>query len=91
MSTIKIIQNPSPSELEEKGVFSWSIWSHPEAEFPWMYTDDETCYFLEGSVTVTPKNGEPVTMGKGDLVTFPKGMECNWLIHQDVKKHYRFG
>jgi uncharacterized cupin superfamily protein len=28
--------------------------------------------------------------GKGDLVTFPKGMSCVWEIHGDVKKHYRF-
>ncbi|RMF70410.1 MAG: DUF861 domain-containing protein [Alphaproteobacteria bacterium] len=28
--------------------------------------------------------GEPVTIGKGDLVTFPKGMSCTC-------KHYRFG
>ncbi len=90
-STIKVIHNPSNAELEEIGVFEWSIWSHPEAEFPWEYGDDETCYFLAGKVTVTPKGGEPVEMGEGDLVTFPKGMECNWQIHEAVKKHYRFG
>lgn len=90
MSVINVVKNPETSELEVLGVFSWAIWSHPAAEFPWMYGDDETCYFLEGKVTVIPEGGEPVEMGKGDLVTFPKGMECEWIIHEAVKKHYRF-
>ena len=40
---------------------------------------------------VTPEGGEPVKVGKGDLVTFPTGMSCTWKIRKDVKKHYRFG
>ncbi|MEM8779574.1 MAG: cupin domain-containing protein, partial [Cyanobacteria bacterium P01_G01_bin.49] len=47
--------------------------------------------FLEGEVIVTPDEGEPVSMGKGDLVTFPAGMSCTWKICSDVKKHYKFG
>jgi uncharacterized protein len=39
---------------------------------------------------VTPDGGQPVQMGKGDLVTFPAGMSCIWEIIQDVKKHYCF-
>ncbi|HDY70266.1 MAG TPA: DUF861 domain-containing protein [Nitrospirae bacterium] len=27
-------------------------------------------------MAVTPDNGEPVEVGKGDLVTFPAGMSC---------------
>ena len=39
---------------------------------------------------VTPDGGEPVHMGKGDLVTFPQGMSCTWEIRADVRKHYKF-
>jgi hypothetical protein len=39
-------------------------------------------------VTVTPEGGEPVTMGQGDLVTFPAGMNCTWKIAKNVRKHY---
>ena len=46
---------------------------------------------LEGEVTVTPGRGEPVKFGAGDLVVFPAGMDCRWVIHKAVKKHYRFG
>ncbi|MBW2173389.1 MAG: DUF861 domain-containing protein [Deltaproteobacteria bacterium] len=42
-------------------------------------------------VSEFPWGGEPVKMGKGDLVTFPAGMSCTWQIGKDVKKHYQFG
>jgi len=31
-----------------------------------------------------------VTFGKGDLVTFPRGLSCTWDIRNPVKKHYNF-
>jgi len=70
--------------------FNWPIWRKEVSKFPWSYDSTETCYFLDGQVTVTPDGGTPVTVGKGDLVTFPQGMSCTWDIHQDVKKHYNF-
>jgi uncharacterized cupin superfamily protein len=55
-----------------------------------LYDSQETCYFLEGNVIVTPDGRQPVQISKGDLVTFPAGMSCTWEITQDVKKHYCF-
>ncbi len=91
MAQIKIERNPSEERLQELGVRNWSIWTKEVSEFPWSYADPETCYFLEGDVVVTTEDGETVEMGKGDLVTFPKGMSCTWNIREDVRKHYRFG
>ena len=91
MSTIKVNHHPEPSELETLGVFSWPIWQKEISEFPWHYGEPETCYFLEGQVTVFPENGKPVSMGKGDLVVFPAGMSCTWRIDSPVRKHYSFG
>ena len=88
---IKLVRQPSIEELQTVGVFQWAIWTKEVSEFPWTYDESETCYFLEGEVIVTPEAGEPVQMGKDDLVTFPAGMSCTWKILKDVKKHYRFG
>ena len=88
---IKIERNPGEDRLQGLGVKSWPIWTKETSEFPWHYDDSETCYFLEGDVVVTPDKGDPVEVGKGDLVTFPKGMSCTWKIRRDVKKHYKFG
>ena len=90
-SEIKIERQPSQERLDELKVSSWSIWTKEASEFPWTYDEPETCYFLEGDVVVTPDGGEPVEMGKGDLVTFPAGMSCTWKIRSDVRKHYQFG
>ncbi len=90
-TTIVVESQPSPERLNDLGVFNWSIWTKEISEFPWTYDESETCYFLEGDVVVTPDGGEPVNMGKGDLVTFPAGMSCVWKIDSNVKKHYCFG
>jgi uncharacterized cupin superfamily protein len=87
---IQIIRQPSQEALEELGVFRWGIWTKEVSEFPWVYEAEETCYFLEGDVIVTPEGGESVRIGKGDLVTFPLGMVCTWKILDAVRKHYRF-
>lgn len=90
MSSIKVDKTPRPEKLEELGVQSWPRWDKEKSEFPWHYDATETCYFLEGEVVVTPDGGEPVTVGKGDLVTFPRGMSCTWKVINPVLKHYTF-
>ncbi len=88
---ITVVRQPDAAQLEQLGVAKWAIWTKEASTFPWTYDDRETCYFLKGDVIVTPTGGQPVRMGKGDLVTFPAGMSCTWEILQDVRKHYYFG
>ena len=90
MSDIKVTREPSKADLEVLGVWDWPIWEKEVSEFPWHYDMEETCLFLEGEVVVTSEDGEPVAMGKGDLVTFPVGMSCRWDVRQPVRKHYTF-
>lgn len=87
---IKLIKNPDTQELKRLGVENWPIWEKEVSSFPWTYAADETCYILEGRVTVTPEGGEPVEIEAGDLVTFPRGMRCRWDIHEPIRKHYTF-
>jgi uncharacterized cupin superfamily protein len=88
---IQIERHPSEQRLNELGVRHWPTWSKAPSEFPWVYDDSETCFFLSGDVEVTPDGGETVRVGQGDLVIFPAGMSCRWRILQSVKKHYSFG
>jgi len=88
MSNITVEHNPAPVKLETMGVYDWPVWTKEVSTFPWSYDQNEMCYFLEGKVTVTPDGGDPVTMGEGDLVSFPKGMSCTWEISEPVTKHY---
>lgn len=88
MNNITIEHNVTPAKLDVLGVDNWPIWSKQVSTFDWSYEQTETCYFLCGRVKVTPKEGEPVEMGEGDLVIFPAGMSCTWEIIEDVEKHY---
>jgi len=42
-------------------------------------------------VEIIPDGSSPVKIHKGDLVTFPLGLNCIWKVIEPVKKHYRFG
>lgn len=91
MSNIKVEHSPSLERLQQLGVSGWPTWSKEISVFPWTYSDPETAYVLEGEVVVTPKGGEPVSFGAGDLVIFPAGMSCTWDVRKPLRKHYRFG
>lgn len=84
------VQKLSQDELKKMGVFGWPVWEKEASRFPWVYDSIEECYFLEGDVTVEAKDGKKVTFGKGDFVTFPKGLACTWNIKKPVRKHYNF-
>jgi uncharacterized protein len=90
MDKITIEHNPSAAKLEVMGVYDWSLWEKGISKFSWNYDSNETCYLLEGDVTVTPSEGAPVHITEGDLVNFPKGMTCTWEIRKGVRKHYKF-
>jgi len=85
------IEQPDEDQLVTLGVAQWPIWEHSKGEFPWHYDETETCYILEGEVSVTPEGGKAVLIRSGDLVTFPAGMSCRWHITEAIRKHYRFG
>jgi len=91
MPEIKVERNPDEKRLAALGAREWDIWTKEVSEFPWTYDCKETCFFLEGKVSVTPEGGgAPVEFGKGDLVTFPKGLSCTWKVLSPVRKHYLF-
>lgn len=84
------IEKLDKKELEKRGVFSWPIWEKEISSFDWHYDQTEECYFLEGKVVLKTKDGKSLEFGKGDFVTFPKGLSCLWEIKQAVRKHYNF-
>jgi uncharacterized cupin superfamily protein len=90
MSKVHIERNLNSARLEALALDRWPIWTKEASEFPWEYDVEETCYVLEGRVVVTPEGGEPVEIGPGDLVTFPRGLRCTWRVEAPIRKHYRF-
>jgi len=87
LSRIQVIK-PTEEQIDEaKG---WPTWGCDVSTFDWHYDEPETCYVLEGQVTVTAGD-EQVSFGPGDMVVFPEGMDCVWDVTRPVKKHYKFG
>ncbi|MFO7785919.1 MAG: cupin domain-containing protein [Thermodesulfobacteriota bacterium] len=84
------IRKPDKEDLEKQGVSNWPVWRKEVSRFDWHYDDTEECYLLEGRVVVETEDGESVEFGKGDFVTFPKGLTCVWDVKEPVKKHYNF-
>ncbi|HTY25816.1 MAG TPA: cupin domain-containing protein [Desulfomonilaceae bacterium] len=84
-------EKPDKSKLDALDIRNWSPWECEPSSFPWEYDETETAYVFEGRVTVETPEGEKVEVGPGDLVTFPKGLKCNWTIHEKIRKVYKFG
>lgn len=84
------VEKLTSEEIEKRGVSSWPIWTKEVSRFDWHYDSVEECYILNGKVVVETKDGKKVSFGKGDFVTFPKGLSCVWDIKEAVKKHYNF-
>lgn len=85
------VEKPSAEKLAALGVTQWPTWSKEVSQFPWSFGTQEIAYILEGEVTVTPQNGEPVSFAAGDLVTFPAGLSCTWHVKKALRKHYQLG
>lgn len=84
------VEKPTQEKLNNFNVKKWPIWTKEPSRFEWHYDEQEKCFFLEGEVTVETPDG-PVSFGKGDFVTFPKGLSCVWVVKKAVRKHYKFG
>ncbi|CAG9459991.1 unnamed protein product [Pedinophyceae sp. YPF-701] len=89
--TVDDIKVETPSDAQSSACAAWPIWTCEPSEFPWYYDQNEQCLILEGEAIVTPDGGsESVTIGVGNLVTFPQGMGCTWKVTKAIKKHYNF-
>lgn len=89
MSNIIVEKHPSQQQLQTLGVTKWPTWQKEVSIFPWVFPEQEIAYIVEGECVITPENGTPVSFGKGDLVTFPAGMACQWQVNQPLHKHYQ--
>jgi uncharacterized protein len=64
------------------------IFEAQPARFPYTSAGDETLHVLEGRVTIEVDGSEPVRLGPGDVVSFPKGMASTWEIEEPFKEFF---
>lgn len=85
------VRRLSEAEIGKMGIKNWPIWEKEESKFDWSYGTNEDCLILEGEAEVTAEDGTTIKFGKGDFVSFPKGLKCVWSIKKAIRKHYNFG
>ena len=81
---IEVIKNKNLVDFED-----WPVWTCEKSKFNWEYDQEEHCFIIEGSVTVTNEINN-IKIMPGDYVKFPKGLKCHWEVHSAIKKHYNF-
>ena len=69
---------------------SWDVWECEVSEFDWEYSDQESCYIINGKAEISYQN-EKVIIKEGDFVVFPKSLKCKWKVLSPIKKYYSFG
>ncbi len=88
MSKIKAFR-PDDEYIDERGVQSWPIWEKEISDFPWSYDETEECFILEGEAEIVTEEGK-FQIKTGDFVTFERGLSCQWIIKNPIRKHYNF-
>ena len=87
-----LITSPcSASVIIQYGMKNWPIWECEPSKFNWHYDDKEVCLVIEGQANIRTIKGEIYIIKAGDLVKFPKGLDCEWEVTKSIKKHYRLG
>lgn len=61
-------------------------WHCTAGSFRWFYDEDETCLILEGGMTLHFDDGTSKACGPGDVIFFPVGTTCVWVIDKEVRK-----
>lgn len=83
------VEPATPEKLEALDISAWSPWSCEPSRFDWEYSADERAYVQAGHVRIHTAAGA-VEIKAGDLVLFPKGLQCSWEVIEPIRKVYRF-
>ena len=67
------IEKVDRGDLEQQGVFSWPVWECAPSVFDWHYDQKESCFILEGEITVKTPH-EEVILGLETMLLFQKAL-----------------
>ena len=62
------------------------MWHCTAGSFRWFYDEDETILLLDGGMTLCFDDGSTRVCAAGEMVFFPAGTTCVWVIEQEVRK-----
>jgi len=74
--------------LWEEGDASAGIWTCTPGPSRWTLGTNEFVHVLAGRMLVTPDGSDPVEIGPGDTMLFPRGWAGTWDITEALRKLY---
>ena len=86
VSEITVEHNPTQTRLDTLNVSKWPTWKKEISTFPWTFPEQEIAYIIDGECIVTTCCGTTASFGKGDIVTFPAGINITWEVKQPLHK-----
>lgn len=54
----------------------------------YTFAGDESFHVLEGDLDIAVDGGDVVTLGPGDLASFPKGARSTWTVRATLRKFF---
>jgi uncharacterized cupin superfamily protein len=90
------LEEATGPEMQTAGLTLWKdeagsetgIWECTPGPSRWRLETNELVHVLNGSMTVTADGFDPIEVGPGDVLTFPRGWEGTWDIHETLRKVY---
>ena len=64
------------------------VWEATPGTFHATYDGFEFVHLLAGKLTITPDNGEPVTLKAGDAFVVEPDFKGTWQVEETVRKHF---
>jgi uncharacterized cupin superfamily protein len=71
----------------EDGTLYNGVWHCTPGVFMLTHPGETIC-LVEGRATITPVDGEPVTVVPGEVVFIPEGTVARWEVHETVRKAF---
>lgn len=82
VSTVCSISLPSSSRASTR----LGVWECTPGRWVRQVKQAEFCHFLSGKAIFTPEDGEPITLGAGDVAHFPENSRGVWEILETSRK-----
>lgn len=70
------------------GKYFSGFWQSEIGKWRISYTEEETCYLVEGVSIVTDEDGTSTTLKAGDSFVIPKGFVGTWEVVEPSRKLY---
>lgn len=64
------------------------IWTATPGTYHATYSEYEFVHLIEGRITITPDDEEPINVGPGDAFVVEAGFKGTWEILESVIKHF---